>query len=137
LEKLMLSHVYIGINDFEPAYAFYSALMAELGTRPRFKDASKPWAAWMPAETARPLFVIGKPYDGQPAGCGNGQMFALMAPSRAAVDRAHAAALAHGGQCEGAPGLRPHYHANYYGAYFRDPEGNKLCVVCHDAEPLN
>jgi catechol 2,3-dioxygenase-like lactoylglutathione lyase family enzyme len=134
LEKLMLSHVYIGINDFEPAYAFYSALMAELGTRPRFKDAGKPWAAWMPAETARPLFVIGKPYDGQPAGCGNGQMFAFMAPSRAAVDRAHAAALAHGGQCEGAPGLRPHYHANYYGAYFRDPEGNKLCVVCHDAE---
>ncbi len=131
----MLSHVYIGINDFEPAYAFYSALMAELGTRPRFKDASKPWAAWMPAETARPLFVIGKPYDGQPAGCGNGQMFAFMAPSRAAVDRAHAAALAHGGQCEGVPGLRPHYHANYYGAYFRDPEGNKLCVVCHDAEP--
>ncbi|WP_432379224.1 VOC family protein [Duganella sp. P38] len=129
----MLSHIYIGSNDFEPALAFYSAVLAAVGARQRFIDAGKPWAAWQPAEGARPLFVIGKPYDGQPASCGNGQMVALMAPSRAAVDRAHAAALAHGGSCEGAPGLRPQYHANYYGAYFRDPEGNKLGVVCHDA----
>jgi catechol 2,3-dioxygenase-like lactoylglutathione lyase family enzyme len=43
-----------------------------------------------------------------------------------------ALALSLGGQCEGAPGLRPHYHANYYGTYFRDPEGNKLCLCCHD-----
>ena len=42
-----------------------------------------------------------------------------------------AAALAHGGTCEGSPGLRPEYHAHYYGAYFRDPDGNKLCVACH------
>jgi len=131
----MLSHVYVGINNFEPALAFYSALMAELGTRLRFSDASKPWAAWQPAEGGRPLFVIGAPFDGQAAGCGNGQMIALMAPSREAVDRAYAAALAHGGYSEGEPGLRPQYHANYYGAYFRDPEGNKLCVVCHDALP--
>jgi catechol 2,3-dioxygenase-like lactoylglutathione lyase family enzyme len=48
------------------------------------------------------------------------------------VDRAHALALAHGGSCAGAPGLRPAYHADYYGAYFRDPDGNKLCVVCHE-----
>ncbi|MBV6324741.1 VOC family protein [Duganella violaceipulchra] len=129
----MLSHVYVGINDFEPAFAFYHAVMTDLGTRLRFSDAAKPWAAWQPAEGARPLFIIGKPYDGQPATCGNGQMVALMAPTRAAVDRAHASALAHGGTCEGAPALRPHYHANYYGAYFRDPDGNKLCVVCHDA----
>jgi len=131
----MLSHVFVGINNFEPALAFYSAVMAELGTRLRFSDPAKAWAAWQPAEAARPLFVIGKPYDGEPAGCGNGQMIALMAPSREAVERAHAAALAQGGCCEGAPGLRPQYHADYYGAYFRDPEGNKLSVVCHDAVP--
>jgi catechol 2,3-dioxygenase-like lactoylglutathione lyase family enzyme len=130
----MLSHVYVGINDFEAALAFYTALMAELGTRLRFSDPAKPWAAWQPAEAARPLFVIGKAFDGEAAGCGNGQMIALMAPSRGAVDRAHALALKHGGSCEGAPGLRPQYHANYYGAYFRDPDGNKLCIVCHDAE---
>ena len=130
----MLSHVFVGINDYEGALDFYSALMSELGARLRFSDAAKPWAVWMPANETRPLFGIGKPYDGQPATIGNGQMVALAAPSRAAVDRAHAAALAHGGSCEGPPGLRPHYHANYYGAYFRDPEGNKLCVCCHDAE---
>lgn len=48
-------------------------------------------------------------------------------------DFERALALAHGGSTEGAPGLRPDYHADYYGAYFRDPDGNKLCVVCHDA----
>jgi len=40
--------------------------------------------------------------------------------------------LAHGGSCAGAPGLRPAYHPDYYGAYFRDPDGNKLCVACHE-----
>jgi catechol 2,3-dioxygenase-like lactoylglutathione lyase family enzyme len=129
----MLSHVYVGTNEFETAFGFYAAVMEPLGTRLRFSEPAKPWAAWMPAGGGRPLFIIGKPYDGQPAGCGNGQMVALMAPSREAVDRAHAAALAHGGRCEGPPGLRPHYHDNYYGAYFRDPDGNKLGVVCHDA----
>jgi lactoylglutathione lyase len=58
-------------------------------------------------------------------------MTAFLAAHRATVDRCHALALAHGGRCEGPPGLRPHYHADYYGAYFRDPDGNKLCVVCH------
>ncbi|KVE06791.1 VOC family protein [Burkholderia anthina] len=56
------------------------------------------------------------------------------APTRAHVDRCHAFALRHGGTCEGPPGLRPHYHRDYYGAYFRDPDGNKLCVVCHRPE---
>ena len=46
----------------------------------------------------------------------------------------HARALELGGTCEGPPGLRPQYHAHYYGAYFRDPDGNKLCVACHQPE---
>lgn len=128
----MLSHVYVGINNFEPALAFYKPLMAELGARLRFEDASRPWAAWQPAEGGRPLFIIGAPYDDGRADSGNGQMIALTASSRQMVDRVYALARAHGGACEGAPGLRPQYHPNFYGAYFRDPEGNKLCVVCHD-----
>ena len=131
----MLSHVYVGVNDFERAYRFYAPLMAELGWRQRFCDAAKPWAGWMPAEAPRPLFLVGAPYNGQPAASGNGQMTALQANTRAAVERAHALALANGGVCEGPPGLRPHYHPDYYGAYFRDPDGNKLCVCCHDALP--
>ena len=53
------------------------------------------------------------------------------AADRATVDAVHAAALAAGGTDEGGPGLRPHYHADYYGAYVRDLDGHKLCVVCH------
>lgn len=83
---------------------------------------------------ARPLFLIGVPFDGAPHAAGNGQMTAFLAPSRAAVDQAYALALAHGGAPEGEPGLRPEYHAHYYGAYVRDPDGNKLCVVCHAAQ---
>ena len=129
----MLSHVFVGVNDFEGAMRFYGALMAELDLRLKFCDRARPWAGWMAADAPRPLFVIGAPFDGRAAGAGNGQMLALLAPSRAAVERAHAAALAQGGRCDGAPGLRPEYHAHYYGAYLRDPDGNKLCVVCHDA----
>lgn len=130
----MFSHVFIGITGFDRAFGFYSALMAELGLPLKFSDADKPWAAWMTTEAPRPLLVIGTAFDGQLATPGNGQMVALLAASRAAVDRAHATALANGGRCEGPPGLRPHYHADYYGAYFRDPDGNKLCVCCHDPE---
>jgi catechol 2,3-dioxygenase-like lactoylglutathione lyase family enzyme len=129
----MLSHTFVGVGDFERAYAFYAALMDSLGFPQKFKDDGRPWAAWKPANAPRPLFIVGAPYAGE-AVCGNGQMVALEAPSRAAVDAAYAAALAHGGSSEGAPGLRPEYHPNYYGAYFRDPDGNKLCVCCHQAE---
>ncbi len=128
----MLSHVFLGVSDFERAFGFHAAVMAELGHALRFRDDSRPWAGWQRPDAPRPLFLIGAPFDGQQPAVGNGQMVALLATDRAAVDRVHAVALAHGGRCEGPPGLRPHYHANYYGAYFRDPDGNKLCVCCHD-----
>ena len=128
----MISHVFIGVSDFERAMAFYAPVLGALGLTLKFTDVSRPWAGWMKPDQPRPLFLIGRPFEGDLA-VGNGQMTALLAPDRAAVDSAYAAALAHGGADEGAPGLRPHYHANYYGAYLRDPDGNKLCVVCHDA----
>jgi catechol 2,3-dioxygenase-like lactoylglutathione lyase family enzyme len=134
-EVTMFSHVFIGVADFERALAFYTPVMAALGLEARFCDRTRPWAGWQVAGQARPLFLIGAPYDGQPHAVGNGQMTALLAPGRDAVDAVYAVALAHGGSGEGAPGLRPHYHENYYGAYLRDPDGNKLCVVCHDAPP--
>ncbi len=130
----MFSHVCVGVSDFERALAFYRPLMACLGIAERFCDAARPWAGWQVPGQARPLFVVGAPWDGGEHAPGNGQMAAFMAADRATVDQAHALALAHGGSDEGAPGLRPAYHAHYYGAYFRDPDGNKLCVVCHEAE---
>lgn len=129
----MFSHVFVATNDFERALAFYRPLMALLGVAERFCDPSRPWAGWQSDPGPRPLLVLGRPFDGGPHAPGNGQMVALLAASRALVDRAHATALASGGVCEGPPGLRPQYHAHYYGAYFRDPDGNKLCVACHEA----
>ncbi|MBI0329223.1 VOC family protein [Burkholderia plantarii] len=126
----MLSHVCIGVHDVERAHAFYAPLMAALGLPLKF-HAPPDMTGWMPADAARPLFLICRPFDGGAAAPGNGQMVALLARDRATVDRCHALALAAGGRCEGPPGLRPQYHADYYGAYFRDPDGNKLCVCCH------
>lgn len=129
----LFSHIFIGVADFDRALSFYRALMPVLGVQERFCDTRRPWAGWQSHPDPRPLLLIGTPFDGQPHRAGNGQMVAFLADSRAVVDRAHAVALAHGGTSEGAPGLRPEYHANYYGAYFRDTEGNKICVACHSA----
>lgn len=127
----MFSHIFVSVSDFERALAFYRPVMRALGIDERFCDTGKPWAGWHSEGASRPLFVICKPFDGQPHDAGNGQMVAFLAADRATVHAAHAVALQHGGRCEGPPGPRPQYHAHYYGAYFRDPDGNKLCVACH------
>lgn len=128
----MFSHIFVGVRDFQRAVAFYNPVLAALGLVQRFVEHERPWAGWQLPGQARTLFLVGVPFDGQPHDAGNGQMTAFLASSRAQVDAVYALALAHGGRSEGAPGLRPEYHAHYYGAYFRDPEGNKLCVACHD-----
>ena len=129
----MISHVFIGTNDFERALRFYTPLLDALGIQARFCERGRPWAGWQSSPDPRPLFLIGTPFDGQPHEPGNGQMVALLAPDRLTVDRAYAVALAQGGTSKGGPGLRPEYHEHYYGAYLRDPDGNKLCIVCHRA----
>ncbi|MEH6631368.1 MAG: VOC family protein [Halopseudomonas aestusnigri] len=128
----MISHVYIGVSDFKKSFDFYEVILSKLGLTLKFSEPEKTWAGWMMPGKVRPLFLIGTPEDGQQSSPGNGQMVALMAPSREAVDHAYSAALDKGAQCAGKPGLRPQYHPDYYGAYFRDLDGNKICVVCHD-----
>lgn len=130
----MYSHVMLGVSDFDRALAFYRQVLPALGLQERFCERERPWAGWQPPGGGRPLFLIGRPYDGQPHQPGNGQMVAFQATDRATVRAAHALALTHGGRCEGPPGLRPEYHAHYYGAYFRDSEGNKVCVACHEPD---
>ncbi|MBK8894475.1 MAG: VOC family protein [Propionivibrio sp.] len=130
----MFSHVFIGVSDFDRALAFYNPLMATLGIEQRFCESSRPWAGWQSSPGPRPLFLINRPYDEEPPQSGNGQMVAFLAVERSVVDEAFAVAIAHGGTSEGSPGMRPEYHTHYYGAYFRDPDGNKLCVVCHSPQ---
>ena len=130
----MFSHVFTSVSDFPRAFSFYSEVMRILGLELRFHDPAKPWAGWHSEAKTRPFFVICHPFNGNPHEPGNGQMVAFSAATRAIVDAVHTAAVAHGGSSEGAPGFRPQYHSNYYGAYFRDPDGNKFCVACHSAE---
>lgn len=128
----MISHIFIGVKDFERAFAFYAKLMEAIGDTLRFCDRDRPWAGWQSHPGPRPLFLIGSPHDGNAHHAGNGQMVAFSVSHRTDVDSAYRIALDHGGTSEGGPGLRPEYHAHFYAAYLRDPEGNKLCIVCHD-----
>ena len=123
----LFGHVTLGTNNLERAGKFYDAVLATLGhARGLERDTFISYG-----DRSGSRFFVMKPFDGGPATAGNGTHVAFLAPSRAAVDAFHAAALAAGGSDEGAPGLRPHYHADYYGAYVRDPDGNKLQAVCH------
>lgn len=130
----MFSHATLGTNDFARALAFWTPVMAALGHRQRFVDPARPWAGWEPATGGRPLFIVTAPFDGAAASAGNGSMLAFDCATRAMVRAAHAAGLTAGARDEGAPGLRPEYHARFYGAYLRDPDGNKIGFACHDAE---
>lgn len=130
----MFSHIFVSVTDFERALVFHAAIMEALGQEQRFCQREVPWAGWHSAGNARPYFVIGRPHNGVSHHPGNGQMVAFAAESRAMVRSVHQAALAHGGTCEGPPGLRAHYHPHYYGAYYRDPDGNKFCVASHAPE---
>lgn len=127
----MYSHVTLGTTDIARAIAFYDRVLGLLGHARQESDPEKGFAGWAAAPDTTPQFWVLRPIDGRPASVGNGVTIGFEAPDRPTVDAFHAAALAAGGTDEGGPGLRPHYHADYYGAYMRDPDGNKLCCVCH------
>jgi catechol 2,3-dioxygenase-like lactoylglutathione lyase family enzyme len=118
----MISYATIGTNDLERARDFYDKVMEPLGGR---RTMAFERMQFYGGKGSPAMLAVCKPYDGQPATVGNGSMFGMMGETKAAVDAAHAAAIAAGGTCEGPPGQRME---GFYGAYFRDPDGNKLCV---------
>lgn len=126
----MFSHVTLGTNDWAKAKPFWIAVMATLDVDV-FMERDEGIAF---GEMIGPKIFIGPAFDGNPATNGNGTHIAFLAKSRETVDAFYKTAMAHGGSDEGPPGLRPHYHPNYYGAYVRDPDGNKLQAVCHSAK---
>ena len=127
----MIDHTGITVSDFEASKAFYDKAMAPLGASllyvvpAEFTGGSKVGGYGRD----RPLFWL---HEATPTG--PGRHYAFTARSRAEVDAFHAAAIAAGGKDNGAPGLRPHYHANYYGAFVFDPDGNNIEAVCHTPE---
>ncbi|HQT85561.1 MAG: lactoylglutathione lyase [Acidiphilium sp. 37-64-53] len=127
----MFSHIMLGCRDLTCLIGFYDAALAPLGLiRKASEDDGGPaGAGWTRPGQRWPLFYVQYPLNGLPSTWGNGVQVSFAAPSRSAVDLAWQAALDHGGSDEGAPGLRPQYEPDYYGAYCRDPEGNKLCFV--------
>ena len=135
----MLTYVYFGTNDLARAIRFYDATLTPLGMQrcvtndPEWDRISAGWGIYESGGARELAFWIGTPFNEQPATTGNGSMAAFSARSWQAVDDFYNAALANGGCSEGAPGLRLHYAADFYGAYVRDPDGNKLCAVCRGA----
>ena len=119
----MLSTARFGTRDLARATAFYDAIADLLGAR---RLMNRPEAVgYRGADGA--MLVIGRPFAGDHEP-GNGQQVVIQASSRAAVDAVHARAVALGGSDAGAPGLRGDDPDGFYGAYFRDFDGNKLCV---------
>lgn len=123
----MIDHVTFGVADFARSCAFYDAAFAPLGVvrlatfRERADVAGyggdRPWFWIVSEDPARGKVHV-----------------ALAAATRTEVDAFHAAALAAGGRDNGAPGLRPHYDPNYYGAFVLDPDGNNIEAVCRTPE---
>lgn len=123
----MIGYAMFGTNDIAKASAFYDAVFASVGVGRLMEfptGAIAYGSAW-----DKPMLAIGKPYDGGPATAGNGVMMALVVDTRDKVEALHAKALAMGGSDEGAPGVRGEEGEQaFYGGYFRDLDGNKLCV---------
>ena len=121
----MLHHVSLGTNDAARAAAFYDPVLAVLGIGQGTRRGDS-----VDYSAAAIAFSLEKPTDGRPASVGNGVHVCFAAKTRAMVDEFYRTALANGGTDAGPPGLRPKYDANYYGAFVRDPDGNKIEAVC-------
>ncbi len=120
----MIGYICVGTNDLDRAVRFYGELLGLLGAKPFFKsDRGVGWGV----SPDKPMLSVLKPFDGRPATAGNGSMVALAAADPAQVQALHAKALELGARDEGAPGPRG---SGFYGAYFRDLDGNKLSAFC-------
>lgn len=125
----MIGYATIGANDIEKQKAFYAALLGTVGAKELM--AFPTGFTMYGTSFGVPAVAVTPPYDGNAATVGNGSMVALVQDNRANVDMIHAKALELGGSDEGAPGVRGEEGPQaFYGAYFRDPEGNKLCAYC-------
>ena len=133
---MSLDHVSIGVTHMKRSQAFYDAVLAPLGmsaVMPINIGGQLVAVGYGDAPT-KATFWIGQPVNGQEATMGNGVHVAFHADTRAAVDDFYLAALDQGGIEDGKPGLRGHYHPSYYGAFVRDPDGNKIEACCHTPE---
>ena len=118
----MIDHTSVAVSDIAKSKAFYTAALAPLGYK-ALMDFGEAAGFGVPP---KPDFWLGAGAPGEPK-----NHVAFRAATRAEVDAFYRAAIAAGGRDNGAPGLRPHYHANYYGAFVLDPDGHNIEAVCH------
>lgn len=126
----MIDHLGIEVADYARSRAFYERVLATLGhgvVMEVTRETSGAYEGCGFGSAGRPHFWVGK--GGGEAG--RGSHIAFTAASRAQVDAFHAAALAAGARDNGAPGIRAHYHPDYYGAFVIDPDGHNIEAVCH------
>ena len=127
----MIDHTGIAVTDFEASRKFYDAALEPLGAS---------LVMMVPAEYTGGAKVGGYGYDRpqfwlhESGEAGPGRHYAFTADTRAEVDAFYEAAMASGGRDNGKPGIRAHYHPNYYGAFVFDPDGNNIEAVCHNPE---
>ena len=128
----MIDHTGVGVSDFERSKAFYSAALGAIGYAKLLEFGPEITGSTSVAgfgEPPKPDFWIHAGAPNVPP-----IHIAFRVPTRALVQAFHAAALAAGGTDNGAPGLRAHYHPDYYGAFVRDPDGHNIEAVCHTPE---
>ncbi len=123
----MFDHVSLRVSDFERSKAFYDRALKPLGIERLYAEG--PMAVGYGVRS-KAFFWIGQHADAK-----GGAHIAFPAPDHATVDRFYAEAMAAGGRDNGAPGLRPNYHPDYYGAFVLDPDGHNIEAVCRRPEP--
>jgi catechol 2,3-dioxygenase-like lactoylglutathione lyase family enzyme len=124
----MLGYVTIGARDSEASGRFYDAFFGAFGNERKFADGG--WIGYGPKGSDKHSVYVCPPHNSESATFGNGSMLAFTAKNQDEVKAAYKAGLAAGGSDEGAPGFRPPEKQEWYGAYLRDPTGNKICVFC-------
>ena len=120
----MFTHIMVGANDPEKSIKFYDAALGALG----IQGTNMGERAFYRKDNL--AFGVAKPSDGAAATHANGGTIGFAAENKQQVDAFHAAGIANGGTDEGAPGKREQAPGNAYGAYLRDPDGNKICSFC-------
>ncbi|MPT47244.1 MAG: VOC family protein [Sphingobium sp.] len=126
----MIAYTMVGTTDLPASIQFYDALFRRMGLDLCWQDEQS--ASWgKKHDPMYPRFVTGYPYDGNPAGLGNGAMTAFTFEKPEDIDGLYQLALSNGANDEGEPGLRTQHGEGFYAAYLRDPDGNKLAFVCY------